>query len=71
MNGERRPADADWSAGTYDGLRRAQVWAIAGLTPQERREWLDAALGLAEGSGAPARVRAGRSWAASSQWGAP
>ena len=47
----------DWSAGTFDGARRAQREDIARATPARRLAWLEEALVLAQASGALARAR--------------
>lgn len=59
----------DWSAGTFDGLRRAQQRDIAALTPEQRLEWLGGALDLALSTGALARARAARQAEVDEGWG--
>lgn len=60
--------EIDWSAATFEGSRRALSQAVSGATPQQRMEWLDAALLLALGSGALDRARQQRQAAVVAAW---
>lgn len=60
--------EVDWSLGTFEGSARATARAVAAASPQERMDWLDEALALAEASGALARVRAERQRAVDETW---
>jgi len=64
------PADLDWSAATFDGARGALRRDVARATAQQRMEWLDAALRLAQHSGALARRRLERQVQAEQRWAA-
>ena len=54
MSAARNRIDDDWPV-SWDAARRDQSRAMANSTPAQRLAWLEAALRLAESSGALAR----------------
>ena len=50
-------SEADWSLGTFEGVRRDQARRAAAATPAQRIAWLEEMLQLALASGALQRER--------------
>jgi hypothetical protein len=50
-------SEADWSLGTFEGVRRDQARRAAAATPAQRIEWLEEILRLAMATGALQRER--------------
>lgn len=63
------PEGGAWTGGGWDGHAAARRRALAGLTPDQRMEWLEGMLTLLADSGALARDRAHRQDLAE-RWGA-
>jgi hypothetical protein len=60
-----------WDAATFAGLEECQRRDVAALPPERRMEWLEAALELAEMSGALALVRQRRQRECDALWARP
>lgn len=57
-----------WAAATFEGAERELRRSVAAATPQQRWEWLEAALLLALSTGALERARRARQSACDRKW---
>ncbi len=65
---EHRDIEDAWSAGSFSGLQARQRRDIAGSSSSDRLAWLEAALVLAQASGALSRSRLVKQAACQELW---
>lgn len=65
---EHRDTEDAWSAGSFSGLQARQRTDVAGSSASDRLAWLEAALVLAQASGALSRSRRAKLVAVQHLW---